>query len=143
MPTTFAKDIGVRVHKLACLMGRAAEQRLRVAGDLTFAQFRILIALLHGAKLNQRTIAQYHGLTEPAVSRMLATLQRHKLVHLAQDPTSRRTNQLTLTPQGKRIAEHAAHLLEGQFTKAFQKITTVQRHSLLKTLDILIQGLSA
>ena len=143
MSESFTKDLGTRVHKLACLMGRAAEQRLRAAGNLTFAQFRILIAVLHGAKLNQRTIAQYHGLTEAAVSRMLATLQRQRLVRLVQDPANRRTNRLTLTPHGKRIAEDASRILEGLFTHSFRRVSPTQRHSFLLTLDTLITGLTA
>lgn len=143
MAESFAKDLGMRVHKLTCLMGRAAERVLRSAGNLTFAQFRILIALRHGATLNQRTIAQYHGLTEAAVSRILTTMQRQKLVRLVRDPANRRTNQLTLTPQGKRTAESATHVLEKQFTKVYQRISPAQRRSLLSTLDILINGLLA
>jgi DNA-binding MarR family transcriptional regulator len=143
MAQSFTRDIGTRVHKLACLMGRSAEQTLRTVGNLTFSQSRILMALLHGATLNQRTIAQYHGLTEAAVSRMLTTMQRQKLVRLVNDPTNRRTHQLTLTPRGKRVAEKATTMLENQFTKAFHGISLHQRNSFLATIDSLINGLAA
>lgn len=142
MTETFTKEIGTRVHKLACLMGRAAEQRLRTVGSLTFAQFRILVAVLHGAKLNQRSIAAHHGITEAAVSRMLATLQRRKLVRLVPDPANRRTNQLTLTQQGVKLAEHAAKILEGQFTRAFRQVSAQERKRFLHILDSLISGLT-
>lgn len=142
MTHAFAKDVGTRVHKLACLMGRSAEQTLRTVGNLTFSQFRILVALLHGATLNQRTIAQYHGLTEAAVSRMLTTMQRQKLVQLVKDPANRRTHQLTLTPRGRRIAERAATKLESYFAKAFHGISASQRNSFLATIDSFIHSLA-
>jgi DNA-binding MarR family transcriptional regulator len=134
---SFSRDIGTKVHKLACLMGRTAEHALMQTVNLSFSQFRMLMALHHGRDLTQKRIATFHGITEAAVSRQIEILKEKKLITAVENSQNRRERKLALTSRGIACMQKAQKTLERAFLKPFNRLSSdkkMQLNTLLQTL---------
>jgi len=141
LPHPLHKDIGYKVHKLACLMGRAAEQALADDGGLTFSQFRMLMAVHRGRDLTQKRVARFHGLTEAAVSRQIEILREKKLLQTEENADNRRERKLTLTEKGTLLLAKARKTLESTFASPFAKLAAEEKRHLDTYLTTLIAAL--
>lgn len=141
MLTHAPREIATRVHKLACLLGRTAEQALAKEIGLTFSQFRMLVALYKGHDLTQKRIAAFHGLTEAAVSRQIDTLRKHRYVQAVPHTTNRRERHLELTPKGRAFMSRAVKTLESTLAVPFAALSSDHTRKLNAYLDKLITSL--
>ncbi|MBI4092586.1 MAG: winged helix-turn-helix transcriptional regulator [Candidatus Kerfeldbacteria bacterium] len=132
------KDISIRLHKLTFLMDRLAEQTLREGADLTFAQYRMLMALQRFGAIPQNRLAAFHGLTAGAVSRKIEELVEQKLVARVQNPTNRREHILTMTKQGDARSAKAHRVLHATFAKLYGVLNQAEQEALRKTLTRLL-----
>lgn len=132
------KDISIRLHKLTFLMDRLAEQTLRDGADLTFAQYRMLMALKRFGAIPQNRVAAFHGLTQAAVSRKIDELVGHKLVARVPNPANRREHILTLTKQGDARSAKAHRVLHVTFAKLYGVLSSAEQEALRKTLTRLL-----
>jgi DNA-binding MarR family transcriptional regulator len=113
------RDLSWKLYKLTFLMGRLAEQTLADQADLTFGQFKLLMALRRHGQISQKTVAKFHGLTEAAVSRKIQELVKQKLITRVANPINRREHLLSLTPKGEKQATKAHDTLSRKFESLF------------------------
>ncbi|MBI5466729.1 MAG: winged helix-turn-helix transcriptional regulator [Candidatus Kerfeldbacteria bacterium] len=128
----------VRLHKLTFLIDRIAEQALTEHSNITFGQFRLLMALQHHRALSQKKVANFHGLTEAAISRVVETLVKRKYIVRQANPTNRREHILMLTPVGERQAVRAMATLTKTFRKLFGVLTATENEHFNHTLERLL-----
>ncbi|MEK7570371.1 MAG: MarR family transcriptional regulator [Patescibacteria group bacterium] len=142
-PTPSARDIGIKIHKISCLMGRTAEHALARTVQLSFSEFRMLMALHHGRDLTQKRVAAYHGITEAAVSRQIELLKTRKLITAIENVKNRRERKLALTARGAALLPKAQKALERVFLKPFNSLATEKKTQLNNLLQTLADALEA
>lgn len=90
------------VHKSVYVIDRNADRLLTDAHGGTFSQFLILMAIAQCTGLSQQKIAEFLDLTPAAVSRQVDSLVKAGLIVRAEDPQSRRSHVVSLTPAGEK-----------------------------------------
>jgi DNA-binding MarR family transcriptional regulator len=95
-------------------MDRAADRMLQEDSGLSYARFRVLLALSQGA-CSQRALGSWLGVTEPSVSRMTRVLASSGLLAVTPDPRGGNRRVVRLTEHGDAVFGHCAALLEGRF----------------------------
>lgn len=133
-----SKEVGIKVHKLACLLDRLAADTLSEKIGLTFSQFRILMVLKRHGEFSQKKIATFHGLTEAAISRQIDILLKKGLLERSENKENRREHILKLTSQGRQFGERAAAALENRFDAIFSKLPEKEREGFHQGLEMLL-----
>jgi DNA-binding MarR family transcriptional regulator len=115
--STFPDDAGPAhaLHALVSRLDRSADRILRAEFDLTYPRFLTLITLRRIAPATQSELATAMGLSEPAVSRMVAGLRAAGLVDVGIVRGAGNRRQLSLTPSGRAAIGKAADRLEEAF----------------------------
>lgn len=90
------------VHKSVYAIDRNADRLLTEKEGGTFSQFLILMAIAQCSGLSQQKIAEFLDLTPAAVSRQIDSLVKAELIVREQDPQSRRSHVVSLTPAGEK-----------------------------------------
>ncbi len=140
-PIDPTRDLSQKFHKLTFLLDRIADQTLADGPGLTFGQYRLLMALHHRRALSQKKVAQFHGLTEAAVSRTIDVLVKRKFIVRQSNPTNRREHLILLTPSGERHALKAHKILTARFAKLYEVLSPSERDALLSLLQKLLGGI--
>lgn len=130
-----AKFIGMHLHKLACITDRLAAHVLKNQFNLTFPQFFILMALKKRGNISQTTVAQYHGLTEAAISKQITQLQKIQYVRKKINASNRREHILQLAPQGSEIIKKAMKILSQHFATIFNILSKEDQKSFGQNLE--------
>jgi len=89
------------IHKSVYVIDRNADRLLTEKEGGTFSQFLILMAIAQCSGLSQQKIADFLDLTPAAISRQIDSLVKAELIVRKQDPQSRRSHVVSLTPAGK------------------------------------------
>ncbi len=89
------------IHKSVYVIDRNADRLLTEKEGGTFSQFLILMAIAQCSGLSQQKIADFLDLTPAAISRQIDSLVKADLIVRKQDPQSRRSHVVSLTPAGK------------------------------------------
>jgi DNA-binding MarR family transcriptional regulator len=79
-----------------------SEARQEAKEFLSIPQFRILANISRGMK-SVGEISQHHGVSQPAMSKMVEALVQKQLLARSVDPNDRRCSVLKMTPQGKTL----------------------------------------
>lgn len=108
------KAILVKLHKVTFLLDRITDITLQKGMGLSFSHFLILMALGRRT-LSQRDIADFHGVTEAAVSRQIELLRKKDFIDRQTDPTNRRKHVIVLTKRGELQLAKALALLQKKF----------------------------
>ena len=90
-------SVGYLVNWAARLLARALERRL-AGGSL--GPMPVFYALLDGAALPQRDLAQFAAVEQPTMANTLARMERDGLVTTRPDPRDGRSRLVELTPLG-------------------------------------------
>ncbi len=107
--------------RLAFAVG-AVNRRLRPAGEqLTHVTLSALATIVRAGSIRPGELARIEGIAAPGVTRIIADLERQRLVGRATDPDDGRASQVTATAAGVAAIEEArstraarlASLLEG------------------------------
>ncbi|MFA6909104.1 MAG: MarR family winged helix-turn-helix transcriptional regulator [Patescibacteria group bacterium] len=134
------KDIGITLHKFHCLLSRLGEQALKSDADLTFSEFRILMAIKKGKDISQKKIAMYHGLTEAAISRKIEDLIQRALITRQANVLNRREYMLALTPKGEKQIGVAQGVLERMMNSVFGVLDESEQRTFSRILGRLLES---
>ena len=134
-------ELNRNLHRLVFSMDKQAETILRQRLDLTFSQFRMLLAVQKGHIACQADVAEFFGLTPAAVSRQIDILIQKKLINRKANTMNRRQKVLQLTAAGNHIAKKAIHLLEAAFTGAYDLLSQDERKIFSESLDKLTKNI--
>lgn len=133
-------------HRFFALLHKAVFATDRHANTLLskensyFSDFLILNALLSCEDPSQQNIAMYLNLTPAAVSRRIDVLVERGLAKRTEDPNSRRTNRIALTPKGKAEVSRIQKILEKGFKNQISSLSGKEIHSTCKVLEILLHS---
>ncbi len=124
---THSRNLTYTLHKLSFLLDKLADRALQGELDLSFSQFRVLIAINRNSEVTQKKIACFWDMTQAAVSRQIELLIEKKLVAMHDNVRNRREHHLSLTAQGKDVLEKAYSLLDSQYEPIFKVISQDDR----------------
>jgi DNA-binding MarR family transcriptional regulator len=109
--------------------------------SITLAQYRTLVVLAGSPGATAGEVAAELGVSPPAVTRLLRTLTRRRLLTRRVNPEDRRQVRLQLTPSATRLIASVARSRERQFRRAVKPLSATQRAALLRGLEELLEGL--
>jgi DNA-binding MarR family transcriptional regulator len=116
------------------------EQSLDASG-LSFAKFRVLMALLHSEELeedrgglNPSEISLRHGVTRNTVSALLRNLEEEGLIARTLDAQDRRKFNIQLTPAGRAVVQEHARQHFSLIANCFSALNAGEQESLAALL---------
>jgi DNA-binding MarR family transcriptional regulator len=104
-------DLGRALHTLTARLDRAADRMLQAEFHVSYRRFLVLYMVGALGASNQRSLADWLGVTEPSVSRMTASLAGDGLLNAAPHSAGGNQRQLTLTPAGWDLVHRCGALL--------------------------------
>jgi DNA-binding MarR family transcriptional regulator len=111
------------------------EMRSNVNG-VTIPQFRIL-ARLESGPTNHRDLADWIGVSHPAISRMVSMLEDRNLVARDRQRKDRRFVHLSLTPQGSEFFKKCKLMGQKSLAKRFSVMSSAQKQAMIQALGTL------
>ncbi len=116
-------------------MARINDRILRSEVGTSISQFRMLIALSRMPDSSQKKIANFWDVTEASISRQIGNLMRDGLIIKTENPESRRSPLLNVSPKGKALLKKSLHHINHHAESTFKSITARERQSLSELLD--------
>lgn len=107
-----------------------------VGGTLTLQQMRVLNRI--GEGMGQTEIAESLEVSVAAISKMIACLIKHKIIH-SKAGLDRRTHILALTPKGKQTLDKITKYVSDKLDIGIADLTKEEKDQLMKGLTILDQ----
>lgn len=109
------------LYRVVMLMGEAARRRSGPDQRLSHSQLRLLGTLEEIEPATQHQLAQALGLSDPAISRSLRSLEAEGYVAIGVDPAHRRRRLVTLTPAGQNTFLAEGRPLEEELRTALRQ----------------------
>ena len=134
-----SKQITYSIHKAVFLLDKLADRVLGERLDLTYSQFRMLLAVNHRGAVSQKDIAKFWEVTEAAVSRQLEVLRVKGLVGIAENAKDRRAHVIALTPKGKEKLNTAIRSIDQAYEEVYQVVKPGERRVLVEVLGKLLR----
>ncbi len=141
MNSSKKSNLAYRIHHVAALLERRAEQVLQEQFEIGFSQFKILMALKWKTNVQQRHIADSLGQTEASVSRQIKMMHQQGLLESKTQPGNRRQRITSLTIKGNELADAAVKSLGQNQKIIFAGLSQTQRDELIQSLDAIHQHL--
>src|SRR5437762_1215379 len=96
--------LGTRLKRLAEQLQSGVAEVLTESGEnVQPGQLPLLVAIDRGGSLTVASLVEAIGVSQPAVSRMLGTLQRSGFVTLEADPNDARVRRAMLTARSRQL----------------------------------------
>lgn len=127
-------------HKAVYVFDRKADRLLAEAMGGTFSQFLVLMAIAQCSGPSQQKIAEFLDLTPAAVSRQIDTMVKAGIIVREQDPQSRRSHVVSLTPEGETQLRAMKTELINSFREA-SPVTTDELDAASETLEKLVTAM--
>jgi DNA-binding MarR family transcriptional regulator len=102
---------------------------------LSDAQLHVLKMLAEEQPLAPRELAARCVVSDPAMSKILNTLEAQELVTRRTDPANRRSVQVAITPAGQRELERVVQARLGYLAGALDPLTDAQLRDVITALD--------
>lgn len=99
------------------------------------SQKRILIILLKVGSITQSRLTERLGIQPGSASEVLAKLEKSGLIVRTESPDDRRTTEITLTDQGRMLAEEAVRQRSLRQAEMFACLTEEEKSTLLALLE--------
>ena len=129
-----SQQIAQKLHNLSALLSRESDQILQERLGIGLSQYKILVAVEHNSRIQQRAIAVELGQTEASVSRQVKILQHKDMITSRKNPSNRREHLTELTPRGVRVTEAARDSLETYYRTLTSHLSPRQQEVLLSLL---------
>ena len=110
------------------------EMRSSVPSDLSVPHFRILGSIIRGKTLINE-IAQYHGVSQPSMSRSVSSLVKRGFIERSHETADRRQSPLRLTKKGLVLFHKIKAATENRLSKKLSLLDAKRRKALLRGLD--------
>ena len=123
------------LETIPLLMARLrTEMRSSVPSDLSVPHFRILGSIMRGKTLINE-IAQYHGVSQPSMSRSVNSLVKRGFILRGHEAADRRQSPLVLTKKGRKLFHKIKAAAENRLSKKISLLDSRRRNALLQGLD--------
>jgi MarR family transcriptional regulator, transcriptional regulator for hemolysin len=144
MLTDPSPTFGFLLHDVSRLFRKRFEQRARARElGLTRAQAAVLAHLARNEGLNQAALAQIMEIEPITLVALLDRLQTAELVERRADPNDRRARTLHLLPAAHPMLERIRALAAEVTDEALSGIEPAARDTMIKTMTIMRENLSA
>jgi DNA-binding MarR family transcriptional regulator len=114
-----------------------AELRRHQDGDLSLAEYRVLVYLRGRQDVSLSELASHIGLGLPSMSKMVDGLVERKLTDRAEAPADRRKLALCLTRKGEVAIEGALAATQAELARVTGTFDAAQREKVFEALEIL------
>lgn len=137
---TYSQQCLMRMNKLVFMMDKIIDQLLREKMSLRQSQILIMMAIKRKSDLPQKSIADFLGITQAAVSRQIELLEKSHLISRKENDKNRRANMLILTKQGEQKLKTAVKLVDSALSKHFEPLKNT---GLVEQLDKVLLSIAA
>lgn len=103
------------LHTVVARLDEAADAMLRDEHGISYARFLTLLTVERLGAPTQRELAAAHGVSDPAMSRTVASLAAEGHLDVITTPGRGHRRSVTLSPAGERLVEQGSDLLESAF----------------------------
>lgn len=117
--------------------------RVEASSDLSIPQFRILANINRGLNTIGK-IAQHHGVSQPAMSKMVDGLEVRGLIKRSESSIDKRVWLLDLTPSGRKLFQKLKLKSEEQISQKLGHLSNSQLEEImgsLRSLEALINDI--
>jgi DNA-binding MarR family transcriptional regulator len=104
---------------------------------LTSARLSALSVLVFGGPRSLSQLAEAEQVAAPTMSKMVAALERDRLVRRETDPDDRRSVRLIATPAGRNLMEHARRLRIARLWNELRGLSEADQATLARATRIL------
>lgn len=118
------------------MRGIRAELR-RHRGDVSVAQFRMLLFLNRNENASLSEVSEHIGLTLPSMSRIIDRLVARRLATRETHPSDRRRMTLALTVRGRTTLESALEATEAYLRELFRTLPSTERVTVVRAMQAL------
>ncbi|HET9174590.1 MAG TPA: MarR family transcriptional regulator [Candidatus Saccharimonadales bacterium] len=122
-----AETIVQTILTLSAHLTRESDQILRERIGIGLSQYKILLAVAHNERLQQRSIALELGQTEASVTRQIKLLIAQGMITVRTNPANRREHFSELTAKGVRVSEAGRQSLAQYYRDATSRLSTRQQ----------------
>ncbi len=137
-----SNSITYLLHSVSGLMEKFEGQILKDIFNISFSQFRVMLAVSHG-HLSQKEIADYWNITEAAVSRQVECLVKNELLKRKVNPKNRRKNTIEVTEKGKKKLDAAIQYIEKRYEEVFTNFDFEKQKNLSGSLRIIVDSIGS
>jgi DNA-binding MarR family transcriptional regulator len=110
-----------------------SEVKAAAPKDVSFPHFRVL-ANIHRGLVTVGQIADHHGVSQPAMTKMVNYLEQKGMVTKTQCERDRRKMILALTAKGLKVFEGTLGEVEARIEKQYSKLDRKQQAKLIESL---------
>lgn len=128
-------NLGYLLHHLAIVLDHQSDVLLQERLDISYSQFKILMALKWRSNVQQKQIAQKLGQTEASVSRQIKGLAEAGLLRITRSNNDRREHITVLTPKGEALVNKAMKALNDYHAPVFARLSFAQQLALQTMLE--------
>ncbi|TMD32489.1 MAG: hypothetical protein E6I95_10700 [Chloroflexi bacterium] len=142
------QDLSLDLHALTARLDRGADRILRKEAGISYPRF-LLLFMVGETTTTQRSLAQRMGVTEPSISRMVATLVGEGLLRVDNTRGGGNRHSVRLSARGRSLVQKCYSLLESRLVDLVKAsgvpYEQYARHTkrLLATLEAATAPLSA
>lgn len=115
-------NLGLELHTLVSRLERAGDRILRAEHGLSYRRFLVLVVVGELGASTQRALAENLAVTEPSMSRMVASLAEAGLLAVAPDPGGGNRRRIVLTEDGTALVERAGTRLIELLTETVESV---------------------
>lgn len=130
-------SIGRQLRRLVTQLASTVDRRMEPLG-LTDAQWRPLLCLLHGSPATASELARRCGLDTGGLTRLVDRLLAKGLCQRERCRTDRRVVEISLTPEGERVAAQLPGMLtqvQHELLHGFSSVEEAQLRAMLARLQ--------
>jgi DNA-binding MarR family transcriptional regulator len=110
---------------------------------LSMPQFGLLMHLYHHASCGMAEISQHSGASQAAASQLVDRLVDKQLVIRTENQADRRSKQLTLTPEGRRLVESSIGERYRWVEELVTHLSSAEQEQASQVLPVLVRCLEA
>lgn len=116
---------------------------VQAEGSLTPTDYRILSTLRQFGPMRTGELALYHRVSQPAISKAIASLEREGLTTRAADPADQRASLLALTEAGERAFSARLTSIGAVLAPLFSDLSEFDQHILQRATDLVENALAS
>lgn len=110
------------IHALNCKAESMADAIMRADGLVTYAQYKVLVAILEGGRTTVSSVGTWLGISAPTASQLCHTLANKQLITITPNHHDMRQKDLAVTPAGKTLHAKLSSELEEATAQALASL---------------------
>ncbi len=135
MDFDFSQTYLYKLHRLTTSIDTLFDQTLRRHAEIGLSQFTLLLSVAQHQPVDQRTIAQFLGISPGAISRQVEVARQAHWITVQNNPQDRRGQVLQMTPKGMAKINNGVAILQEHVFQIFDDDN--RQTNLMEHIDLL------